>query len=174
MSALGHPVVSGVACSRLDMLKRRIVVGLRPVQTARWGEFVEREPELSEHVLARLSAAPCYLATVRKDGWPRVHPVGVNDRSPALVVVMYPTSPKGHDLRRSGMYALHGVVEDNVGGGGEVLITGTAVPAEATEEDERRGWIAFELLVGEVLSVRYVGEEATALSERWSAVDAAG
>lgn len=137
--------------------------------TWRWGELSAREPALAEHVLTRLRAAPCYLSTVRPDGWPRIHPVGVNDRTPALVVVMYPTSPKGHDLRRNGRFALHSVVEDNVGGGGEVLVTGVAVPTDATDGDRGRGWIAFELLIGEVLSVRYEGDEATPVTQRWFA-----
>ena len=135
-----------------------------------WAEFVDAEPDLSQHVLTRLQTAPCYLGTVRGDGWPRVHPVGVEVRDGSLVVVMYPTSPKRHDLLRDGKFALHGVVEDNVGGGGEVLVTGIAVERPASEADVSKGYVAFDLLVGEVLSVRYEGEGADPVRRRWKPV----
>jgi general stress protein 26 len=48
-----------------------------------------------------------YLATVRADGAPRVHPVcPVIDRD-GLYVFIGNHSPKVHDLRRDGRYALH-------------------------------------------------------------------
>lgn len=62
---------------------------------------------MAEHVRRRLTYAPCYLATVRPDGFPRVHPVGVHVRDGELVVPMNPTSPKGADIRRNGRFALH-------------------------------------------------------------------
>jgi len=39
---------------------------------------------------------------------------------------MEPTSPKGHDLRRDGRYAIHCSVSDTSGAGGEFIITGQA------------------------------------------------
>src|SRR4051812_47788313 len=41
----------------------------------RWSGLVEREPELAGFGEQRLRAAPAYIATVREDGMPRVHPV---------------------------------------------------------------------------------------------------
>jgi hypothetical protein len=140
------------------------------VDPVRWAEFVEADGELAAHVLARLQAAPCYLATVRKDGWPRIHPIGVAVRDGDLVIVMYPTSPKRHDLLRDGKYALHGVVEDNVGGGGEVLVTGVAVERPASEEDVSKGYVAFDFLIGEVQTVRYEGDDADPVRNRWKPV----
>lgn len=43
-----------------------------------------------------------------------------------LFVFMEPTSPKGHDLRRDGRYAIHCTVSDTSGASGEFLITGRA------------------------------------------------
>ena len=140
------------------------------MDAVRWAEFAEGEPDLAAHVLARLRAAPCYLATVRPDGWPRVHPIGVGVRDGDLVVVMYPSSPKRHDLLRDGRYALHGVVEDNVGGGGEVLVTGVALERPASEEDVSKGYVAFDFLVGEVLAVHYEGDAADPVRKRWKPV----
>ena len=140
------------------------------MDAVRWAEFAVAEPALSANVVDRLQSAPCYLGTVREDGWPRVHPIGVEVRDGDLVVVMYPTSPKRHDLLRDGKFALHGVVEDNVGGGGEVLVTGVAVERPASETDVSKGYVAFDLLVGEVLSVRYEGEQADPVRRRWRPV----
>lgn len=85
---------------------------------------------------------------------------------------MYPTSPKAHDIRRTGRYALHGPAEDTEGGGGEVLITGMAVGAEPTEADTSKRYIVFELLVGEVLATTYDPADGyRPLRRRWSASD---
>lgn len=135
-----------------------------------WNEFAGSDPELARHIEERLASRKiCYLATVRPDNWPRLHPVGVNFRDGRMVVVMGPSSPKGHDLRRNGRYAIHGTVEDNQGGGGEVLLTGTARPTEATPADLERGFVAFELLIGEVLATRYDPKSSQPISTRWPA-----
>jgi hypothetical protein len=138
------------------------------VEAVRWSEFAEANPRLAEHAQRRLSTGICYFATVRRDGSPRVHPLGVDFRDQRAVVVMFPTSPKAHDVRRNGWYAVHCTVEDNTGGEGEVLVTGTAVPTEPTEADVERGWIAFELRVGEVRSTTYDAESKRPVSERWT------
>lgn len=135
-----------------------------------WGEFARSDPELAGHIEERLASPKiCYLASVRPDGWPRLHPVGVNFRDHRMVVVMYPSSPKGHDLRRDGRYAIHGTVEDNQGGGGEVLLTGSARPTEATPADVVRGYVAFELLIGEVVATRYDPQSSRSIHTRWPA-----
>ena len=134
----------------------------------RWAEFAKVSPRLAEHAQRRLSAGICYFATVRRDGAPRVHPLGVDFRDGSAVVVMFPTSPKSHDLRRNGWYAVHCTVEDNTGGGGEVLVSGKAVPTDPTQADRDRGWIAFELLVGEVRSTTYDAESKRPVPERWT------
>jgi len=43
-----------------------------------------------------------------------------------LFLFMEPTSPKGHDLRRDGRYALHSAVSDSGGTSGEFYIAGSA------------------------------------------------
>ena len=67
-----------------------------------------------------------YLATIRKDGSPRVHPMTPIIGQGHLFVFMEPTSPKGHDLQRDGRYAIHCAVSDNSGASGEFNITGHA------------------------------------------------
>lgn len=123
------------------------------MQCIGWGELRAREPALSAQVADRLTGGLCYLATVRADGHPRVHPVGVNVRGDRLIVPMQPSSPKGHDLRRTGRFAVHCTVEDSNGGAGEVLVSGLARECEAAEEFASRGWVTFDLGIGEILVV---------------------
>jgi hypothetical protein len=134
-----------------------------------WAEFVRADSVLAEHVEKRFGDAIAYFATERPNGWPRVHPLGVMFREGRCIVVMFPTSPKSHDLQRNGRYAVHCTVEDGTGGGGEVLMTGIAVPTEPTESDVERGWIAFELLIGEVLATTYDHDKKRPVSKRWRA-----
>lgn len=94
--------------------------------------FLRAEPGVAGHVRTRLHGRVSYLATVRADGRPRVHPVtpGVGDGFPEgteLFVFMEPDSPKGRDLQRGSAFALHAGVEDTSGGGGETLVTGAAL-----------------------------------------------
>ena len=90
-------------------------------------------------------------------------------RSGSLVVTMYPSSPKGWDLRRNGRYALHAAVEDTTGGGGEVLLVGTAIEVESSEADRAKGYIVFELFVAEVLATSYDPTDLRAIRTRWNA-----
>jgi hypothetical protein len=89
-----------------------------------WKEFEQSAPQLAAFGRDRVNRRVCYLATVRKDGAPRVHPVTPLIAGGHLLVFMYPTSPKAYDLRRDGRFALHTSVLDNDGTGGEFAITG--------------------------------------------------
>jgi hypothetical protein len=76
---------------------------------ASWSEFAAAEPELASAVRALLQQygpGMGYLATVRADGGPRVHPVSpvITDEGLYCFVV---NSPKRRDLERDGRYALH-------------------------------------------------------------------
>jgi hypothetical protein len=89
-----------------------------------WGAFANEEPELAQFGARRLTAAPEFLATVRSDGYPRVHPVTPIFTADALFLFMEPTSPKGRDLRERGRYSMHNGVADNSGSGGEFFLSG--------------------------------------------------
>lgn len=74
----------------------------------RWSDLVEQAPEiadpgkdlLDDHVLA-------FLATTRRDGSPRVHPMVPVTAVDDLFVVIASWSPKWHDLRRDARCVLH-------------------------------------------------------------------
>lgn len=141
-----------------------------------WQELVEGNPELATFGAARLlDSEVAYLATVRKDGSPRVHPVTPIIGEGRLFMFMEPTSPKGHDLRRDGRYAMHCQVEDSGGGKGEFYLSGRArlvedeqtraIAVAASSYDVAARYILFELSVDQALSTVYTGEGT--VRQRW-------
>lgn len=143
-----------------------------------WGEFTQREPELARYGAGRLVAAPAYLATIRRSGAPRVHPVTPILTSRGLFVFMEPTSPKGKDLRERGWFAMHSGVADNAGSGGEFYIAGRG---HAVDDPEVRSdvtdsasyapadrYVLFELQLSEARCNGY-GDVALPSTSRWSA-----
>jgi hypothetical protein len=91
-----------------------------------WKNFEDQQPELAAFGAGRLNGKVAYLATIRKDGAPRLHPMTPIIGQGHFFVFMEPTSPKGHDLQRDGRYAIHCAVSDNSGASGEFSITGHA------------------------------------------------
>ena len=74
----------------------------------RWRDFAEASPELAafgEELFTEFTLA--YLATVRADGGPRVHPVTVTLSGGDLYVFIVGATPKCADLIRDARYALH-------------------------------------------------------------------
>ncbi len=74
---------------------------------ATWGEFAAAAPELAERGFEQLSIPIAYLATVRRDGAPRLHPLSPLFAGGRLFVAIEGTSPRKHDLGRDGRYSLH-------------------------------------------------------------------
>ena len=91
-----------------------------------WQSLEDQQPELAAFGAERLNGKVAYLATVRKDGSPRVHPMTPIIGQGHLFVFMEPTSPKGHDLQRDGRYAIHCSGSDTSGASGEFILTGQA------------------------------------------------
>jgi hypothetical protein len=76
---------------------------------ASWPEFAAAQPRLASAIRAlvhQYGPGLGYLATVRADGGPRVHPVSpvITDEGMFCFVI---DSPKRRDLERDGRYALH-------------------------------------------------------------------
>jgi len=142
---------------------------------ANWQTFAQMEPKLAAYGKGRLLSGIAYLATIRKDGAPRLHPVTPIIGDGHLFVFMEATSPKGHDLRRDGRYVLHCSVENSSGGQGEFSIRGCAIlvedealralAAEAATYTPKAGYILFELGVEEAFSTVY--KDGTPLHQRW-------
>ena len=98
-----------------------------------WKTIETQSPEIAEFGRARLHNKVAYLATIRKDGSPRVHPFTPIIGEGHFFVFMEPTSPKGHDLRRDGRYSVHCSVIDTNGESGEFIVTGRAKSIEDPE-----------------------------------------
>ena len=74
-----------------------------------WTEFTRQQPALAAAGRGQFyqhGLGLGFLATVRRDGGPRVHPVCPVISSAGLHVLILP-GPKLGDLRRDGRYALH-------------------------------------------------------------------
>jgi hypothetical protein len=141
-----------------------------------WGDFAAAEPALASFVADRLRAAPCFLATARAGGAPRVHSVTPVVTAEGVYVFMEPTSPKGRDLRERGVFALHNGVRDNAGTGGEASLRGIGRPVDdvavramavagATYDPDDR-YVLYELLVDEVRCNGY-GDVELPPTRRW-------
>ena len=77
---------------------------------AAWAEFARAEPDMAaagQQLLCQFGPGLGYIATVRKDGGPRVHPCCPIVSDGELWVFVLARSPKGRDLVRDGRYALH-------------------------------------------------------------------
>ncbi|HUF54382.1 MAG TPA: pyridoxamine 5'-phosphate oxidase family protein [Dehalococcoidia bacterium] len=75
---------------------------------ASWGEFSESEPEMAKVLESSLAWIPItYLATTRKEGSPRVHPICPIIGKGRMFVAVNESSPKRFDLRNDGRYAMH-------------------------------------------------------------------
>jgi len=132
-----------------------------------WKEFAAAEPDLADvgrALLFQFKVGLAFLATVRKDGAPRLHPVCPVLSDDRLFVLIIPTSPKRHDLRRDGRYALQTFPQPKPGSD-EFSIAGKAVGVDdaavraAILRDAKHvadaSEIAFELWIEHVMHTRW-------------------
>jgi uncharacterized protein (TIGR02246 family) len=128
-----------------------------------WGEFAAAQQDLADigrSLLFQFKVGLAFLATVRKDGAPRLHPVCPVLSNDRLFVLVTATSPKRHDLLRDGRYALQTFPQPKPGSD-EFYIAGSAVLVEdqATRADILRdakhmaetSETAFELWIDRVM-----------------------
>jgi hypothetical protein len=143
-----------------------------------WAQFASSNPDLAGFGAARLTRAPAYLATIRDDGSPRVHPVSPIVAPSGLYVFMEPTSPKAADLRERSLFALHCGVPDDAGTGGEFHVRGcgrlvdqAAIRAEASAAasySPAARYILFELQLSAARASGY-GDVDLPDQPRWTA-----
>jgi len=138
---------------------------------ATWGEFEEAAPEIADAgraLLYQFGPGLGFLATVRKDGGPRVHPVCPLIVDGRLWVLVGAESPKVWDLVRDGRYALHsfpsagaddeffvtGPATKNVDGATRAAVS-AAVKAQGTTHGETD--VLFELGIERAMHAKYPG-----------------
>ena len=76
---------------------------------ATWGEFARQRPDLAaggRALLYQHGVGLAFLATIRKDTGPRIHPMCPLLTDGAMFAFIIP-SPKQQDLRRDGRFAMH-------------------------------------------------------------------
>ena len=94
-----------------------------------WKEFALSAPDLAEigkRLLYQYKVGYAFLATIRKDGGPRIHPVCPTIGQDRLYIFIEPESPKYPDLLRDGRFALHTFAPEE--GDEEFYCTGRAEP----------------------------------------------
>jgi hypothetical protein len=100
-----------------------------------WAQFAHLRPDLADagrRLLYQFGVGLAFLATVRADGGPRLHPMCPLLTDDALLGFLQP-SPKRDDLHRDGRYALHAFPPDD--NEDAFYVTGRAV---LVDDHERR------------------------------------
>jgi hypothetical protein len=123
---------------------------------ASWIEFATAEPALARQVEERFGIRKHKtLATLRRDGSPRISGIEVEFAGGELFLGMMPGSRKLHDLERDPRLALHSPTVDPPDGRpqrwpGEAKLAGTAVEVDALDSPVAGGW-RFRVDINEVV-----------------------
>jgi len=140
-----------------------------------WSEFSAEEPELAEHgknmlFRTREHVGLAFIATLRKDGAPRVHPISLILSKRHLYVVIPRSSPKCADLLRDGRYAAQAFPMSPTEPGDEFYLSGTAnqvhdpkISQELTEDTRvavEENEILFELFLDRVMYTELVNRSS--------------
>ena len=144
-----------------------------------WSVLESQAFEIAEFGRVRLHNKVAYLATVRKDGSPRVHPCTPIIGEGHFFVFMEPMSPKGNDLRRDPRFAAHCSVTDTSGESGEFIVKGKAkfikdpelraLAVRICPYDPAEQYVLFEFDLESVVMTEY--KDGQAIHKRWK-VDA--
>ena len=127
-----------------------------------WIDFAAEAPEIAEagqKLLYQFGLGLGFLATIRADGAPRLHPICPVLHEGGLYALIGP-NPKQKDLLRDGRYALHSFPPPK--GDHEFYLNGRVVRADALESAVRANFVAsggtssndevcFELLLGSAM-----------------------
>lgn len=115
-----------------------------------WQEFEEAAPGLAGAVRARFEATKHHvLATVRKDGSPRVSGTEIEFTAPDIFMGSMGGSVKAKDLLRDPRFAVHANPGDGSMEGGDAKVCGTVieVPSPASHPGSHR----FQISIDEVV-----------------------
>jgi hypothetical protein len=137
------------------------------MNAAHWGDLERDDVTLAAFGRERLDGKVAYLATLRKDGRPRAHPVTPIIGSGRMFIFLEPSSPRTRDLEDNPDFCLHCAMSDSSGSSGEFQATGVAVRCDdaktrllaesvSTFRPSVRSRL-FELFLTEALSTAYPG-----------------
>jgi hypothetical protein len=143
---------------------------------ATWEQFSREAPDLAKAVRARFEATKHHvIATLRRDGSPRVSGTEVDFFGPDLIIGSMWQAVKAKDLQRNGRFALHSNPGDPSMEGGDAKISGQAI--EVTDPEELRTFVdrehppepfhLFRLSLEEVVRTSVSPDEKYLLIESW-------
>jgi hypothetical protein len=142
------------------------------MEMARWRDLMEAEPDFCGRVAAIFDARRHKtLATLRKDGSPRVSGIETQFEDGEVVIGMMPGSVKGDDVRRDSRIAVHCTSDDPpesdpAGWQGDAKISGRAIDMPSSEQSEPSS-SRFRVDIEEVVITR-IGDPADHLViESW-------
>jgi hypothetical protein len=154
-----------------------------------WKEFEQVDPALAEagsNQLFQFEVGLAFLATVRSDGSPRLHPVCPVLSASRLYILVLPDSPKRWDLQRDGRYALQAFPQPRPDSD-EFYLTGIAQLVDDVEKKSAvltdakhhasADEILFELLIERAMQTTWEGfgtPEYHSSHRMWKAQDAIG
>lgn len=142
-----------------------------------WKDFAALAPELAAYGEARFNRARvAFIATLADDGSPRVNPIQPVICEGRLLLFIEPTSPKVDDLTCNGKFAMHSLVDNPTGIGGEFSVKGQAVciddPAVRQQAEMAScytpadDYVLFELQLDAALARDYEGGQW--VQKRWN------
>lgn len=137
--------------------------GCHAANMATWEQFEREAGDLAAVVRATFEAAETHiLATLRRDGSPRVSGSEIDFTDPHLAFGSMPNAMKARDLRRDGRCAIHAHPTD--GGDAKVAgiareVTGEAKLAFVTDNQPPGDFHAFVLDLREAVHTAVEGDE---------------
>jgi hypothetical protein len=143
-----------------------------------WGSLEESAPEIARLGKERFDQARvALLATLRKDGSPRISPVEPYLSQGHLLFGAMSWSLKAHDLLRDSRCVLHSAITGPDNGEGELKLYGRAIKADEQLRDNCQGWwserpsgaaIVFALEVEQAAFISWNTERGQMIVQRWS------
>ena len=104
---------------------------------ATWKQFSDEAPALAEAIAARFRAHKHHIiATIRRDGSPRVSGTEVEMFGDLLVLGSMIGARKARDLQRDPRYALHSNPVDEKMAGGDAKVAGRARELSGDEKEQ--------------------------------------
>ena len=138
---------------------------------ATWAEFAAAEPEFASRVRALLSSRKhLTIATLRRDGAPRISGSEIEFAEGQLRIGSMPGALKALDLRRDPRIAIHGPTDDPPAGtpsawSGEAKVAGTAAEVDSSSDAHR-----FLIDIQEAVITRLNESGDRLVVESWSLV----
>jgi hypothetical protein len=146
------------------------------VQEMSWGTLIADAAEIAAFGKARIDGKVSYLATIRRSGKPRIHPVTAIVGDDRCFIFAEPASSKVKDLEKNNAFSLHCGMSDSSGSSGEFQLAGLLVRIDdvqlraAAEKNcsyrPSSNYHLYEMCLSEAIATSYRGGRA--FRNKWS------